>query len=72
MNDVEKAQKLLTDSVINRAQISRQTGISQVALSNYATGKRDLKRAPWINVHKLAKLYDAIQMAETFMKKDTL
>lgn len=59
MNDFEKAKTFLCDKNNSLTMISKKTGISYSRLSVYRAEPSKLERAIWINVHKLAQLYDA-------------
>lgn len=59
MNDFEKAKVFLCDKNNSLTVISKKTGISYSRLSAYRADPAKLERAIWINVYKLAQLYDA-------------
>lgn len=58
MNDFEKAKKFITDKNNRLTEISKATGISYPTLSIYRANPEKLKKAAWIYVYKLAKLYE--------------
>jgi len=57
-SDMDKAKALLADTEISGALISKTTGINQMNISNYRTGKTDVKKAKWEIVVKLARTYE--------------
>lgn len=58
-NDMDKAKALLADTEISGTFIANTTGINQMNISNYRTGKTDVEKAKWEIVAKLARAYEA-------------
>ncbi|ANK66936.1 hypothetical protein AYR55_03985 [Loigolactobacillus backii] len=58
-SDMDKAKALLADTEISGALIAKNTGINQMNISNYRTGKTDVKKAKWEIIAKLAHTYEA-------------
>jgi len=58
-SDMDKAKALLADTEISGAFITNTTGINQASISNYRTGKTDVKKAKWEIITKLARAYEA-------------
>ena len=58
-SDMDKAKALLADTEISGTFIANTTGINQMSISNYRTGKTDVEKAKWEIVAKLARAYEA-------------
>lgn len=54
---VKEIEYLVLESPISNYRISQATGIAQTSLSNYSTGKSEMKRMPLINAIKLHEYY---------------
>lgn len=51
--------------------IFQQTGISKATLYNFRNGHRQLEKARWITIEKLASLYDAQQLSKSLTQHKT-
>lgn len=60
MNDLEKANALLTNKKFRLNDISKGTGISLDSLKSYSAGRIKLENVAWKTVYKLAEYYDRI------------
>lgn len=58
MNDLEKAEALMTNKKYRLSDICKATGIPLNTLKSYSSGRSPLKTVAWERVHLLAKLYD--------------
>ena len=58
MNDLEKAQKLLTAKLMPLNVISKKSRISYNTVRQYAAHSEKLEKASWSRIHKLALIYD--------------
>lgn len=58
-SDMDKAKALLADTKISGTFIANTTGINQMNISNYRTGKTDVEKAKWEIIAKLARAYEA-------------
>ncbi|ANK66610.1 hypothetical protein [Loigolactobacillus backii] len=58
-SDMDKAKALLADTEISGTFIANTTGINQMNISNYRTGKTDVKKAKWEIIAKLSRAYEA-------------
>lgn len=59
--EMDKAIRILNDSNVTALSIADNTGISRISVSNYRTGKTDIKKAKWEIIHKLAEYYDDLK-----------
>lgn len=58
MKDIDKAKYVLEN--MPQVEVAKATKIAQAGLSIYKNGGRDIRRARWETVHKLALYYDKI------------
>lgn len=58
MNDLEKAQRLLTAKLMPLNVISNKSKISYDTIRQYASHPKKLKKASWVKVYTLALIYD--------------
>jgi len=58
MKDIDKAKRVLAS--VPQLKIAKDTKLSQSGLSLLKNGDRDIRRARWETVHKLALYYDKI------------
>lgn len=58
MNELEKAQKLLTAKLRPLNIISKKSEISYNTIRQYASHPEKLQKAAWIRVYTLALIYD--------------
>lgn len=72
MNDLEKARQLLLDKSVKLIDVSKETSITPPTLSNYVTHPEKLQKATWINIHKLANVFNRINKISTNEKEDDI
>ena len=60
MNDLDKAQKLLTAKLMPLNVISKKSKISYDTIRQYASHPEKLEKASWKKVYALALIYDEL------------
>lgn len=60
MNDLEKAQKLLTSKLMPLNRVAEKSRISYNTVRQYAAHSKKLENASWVRIHKLALIYDCL------------
>lgn len=58
MNELEKAQKLLTSKLMPLNRVAEKSRISYNTVRQYAAHSEKLQKAAWIRVYTLALIYD--------------
>ena len=72
INDLGKAQSLLTDRLMPLNRTAEKSRISYNTIRQYASHPGKLKKASWGRIHKLALIYDDLVSELTKWKQDYL